>query len=94
MKKYRVEFDKVRHLFKKHLPLNIIKKLQFWAERVEMIGLDETRKISGFHDEPLKGNREGLRSIRLNRAYRALYEMMENDEIVLIDVIEVNKHEY
>ncbi|MBF0362157.1 MAG: type II toxin-antitoxin system mRNA interferase toxin, RelE/StbE family [Oligoflexia bacterium] len=94
MKKYLVEFCKVRHLFKKHLPLNVVKKLQIWAKKVEMIGLEETRKIKGLHDEPLKGDRVGQRSIRLNNAYRAIYEIHEDDTIVIIDVVEVNKHEY
>lgn len=94
MKKYRVELGKVRHLFKRHLPLPIVKKLQFWALRIEMIGLLETRKIKGFHDEPLHGDRTGQRSIRLDEAYRAIYEIRDNIDIVIIEVIEVNKHEY
>lgn len=94
MKRYKVELGKVKHLFKRHLPFPVTRKLQFWAERVEMIGLKETRKIKSFHDEPLKGDRLGQRSIRLNNAYRAFYKINEHDEIILIDVVEVNKHEY
>lgn len=94
MKKYKVEFFRVKHLFKKHLPIQVVIKLQFWALRVEMIGIEETRKIPSFHDEPLKGDRSGQRSIRLNRSYRAFYEIRENNEIILVDVVEVNKHEY
>ena len=59
-----------------------------------MIGLLETRKISGFHDEPLRGDRFSQRSIRLNRAYRAIYIVDEYEKIVTVKVIEVNKHEY
>jgi proteic killer suppression protein len=51
------------------------------------------RKRPGFHDEPLKGKRQGQRSIRLNKAYRAIYEV-DPQEPHFIEVVEVNKHEY
>ncbi|MGZ3788855.1 MAG: type II toxin-antitoxin system RelE family toxin [Bacteriovorax sp.] len=59
-----------------------------------MIGLLETRKIADFYDEPLKGNRMGQRSIRFNRAYRAIYKADEDQKIVTVTVIEVHKHDY
>lgn len=40
------------------------------------------------------GRRQGQRSVRLNRAYRAIYVEHENGEVELIEVLEVNKHEY
>jgi proteic killer suppression protein len=61
---------------------------------VEESGIHETRKYKGFHDEPLKGNREGQRSVRLNRTYRAIYVEHKSGEVELIEVIEVNKHDY
>ena len=48
----------------------------------------------GFHDEPLKGKRQGQRSVRLNRAYRAIYVERGTGAVELIEVLEVNKHEY
>ncbi|MBF0203847.1 MAG: hypothetical protein HQK67_05920 [Desulfamplus sp.] len=74
------------------LPLHIVRKLQLWAEQVEMLGIREVRKISGYHDEPLQANRIGQRSVRLSKAYRAFYIEHEND--IIVEVIEVNKHEY
>lgn len=56
-------------------------------------GTREARKIKGYHDEPLKGGRKGQRSIRLNKAYRAIY-VEKNGEIDFIEIQEVNKHEY
>lgn len=53
----------------------------------------ETRKIKGYHDEALQGDRWGQRSIRLNRSYRAIYTE-EKGVIHLIIILEVNKHEY
>ncbi len=41
------------------------------------IGLSEVRKVPGYHDEPLKGQRKGQRSIRLSRSYRAIYVIEE-----------------
>ncbi len=57
-----------------------------------MLGIEEIRKISGYHDEPLQADRKGLRSIRLSKSYRAFYIEYQND--IIIEVIEVNKHEY
>lgn len=75
-------------------PDHIQRKFRAWALAVEEDGLYAVRKLPGFHDEPLKGTRRGQRSIRLNRAYRAIYAERKDGEIELVDVIEVNKHEY
>ena len=52
-------------------PVQVQAKFRTWVDTVERVGLEETRKVPGFHDEPLKGKLEGGRSIRLNDAYRA-----------------------
>ncbi len=57
-------------------------------------GLQKIRKIPGFHDEPLKGVRKGQRSIRLNKAYRAIYQLGKSGKIEVVEIIEVNKHDY
>ena len=77
----------------KKVPLYIALKLQVWIDEVGHRGLNKVRKISGYHDEPLKGNREKQRSIRLSKAYRAIY-IEKNSKISFIEIIEVNKHEY
>src|SRR5690349_21615200 len=74
------------------LPLHVLNKLRMWVEAVNHNGISKVRKIPGFHDEPLQGDRKGQRSIRLNKAYRAIY--VEDKDIIKITVIEVNKHEY
>jgi proteic killer suppression protein len=61
---------------------------------LEKYGLLETRKIKGFHDEPLRGDRAGQRSVRLSRAYRAIYVEVDRDKYETIEIIEVNKHDY
>lgn len=50
--------------------------------------------MPGFHDEPLVGPRRGTRSIRLSRAYRAIYRVVREREAELVSVEEVNKHDY
>lgn len=91
---YQVDLSEVEHLFKRALPSKIIVKIRFWVKMVELQGLPQTRKVSGYHDEPLKGNRQGQRSIRLSRAYRLIYIEETGRGIVIVKVIEVNKHEY
>jgi proteic killer suppression protein len=66
-----------------------------WILIVEEIGIESARKRggNGLHDEPLKGELKGLRSIRLNRAWRLYYK--EVDGIPKIISIErIDKHEY
>jgi proteic killer suppression protein len=65
----------------KRIPKHIAEAFYYWVETVKLIGILEVRKF-----------RSGYRSIRLNRAYRAIY--VETKEGLEIQVIEVNKHEY
>lgn len=77
----------------KKVPRVILDKLQSWIEAIELEGLQEVRKLPGFHDEPLKGKRKGQRSIRLNRSYRAIYTI-KSDKVEFVLIEEVNKHDY
>ena len=75
------------------IPLPIKKKLFTWVAAVEERGVTEVRKTPGYHDEPLKGNRRGQRSIRLNKQWRAIYRIIDNKiEFILIE--EVTPHDY
>ena len=76
------------------LPSYIVLKLQAWVESVNHQGLSEIRKIPGFHDEPLRGKRAGQRSIRLSKAYRAIYIIDKDGNTELVEILEVNKHDY
>lgn len=89
----KVVYNKVEKQLKK-LPHFVVFKLLTWAKSVETKGVREIRKIPGYHDEPLKGERFGQRSIRLSKGYRAIYTEMTDGEINLIAIEEVNKHEY
>lgn len=78
----------------KSVPKHVAFKLQTWIDNVKNEGLRKTRKQPGFHDEPLKGKRQGQRSIRLNKSYRAIYEIDISGTIHFIEIVEVNNHEY
>jgi toxin HigB-1 len=52
---------------------HIIAKLTAWINAVGHYGLNQVRKIPGYHGEPLLGERKGQRSIRLSKSYRATY---------------------
>lgn len=76
------------------MPLFIQIKLHAWISDVGHRGLREVRKISGYHDEPLLGKRYGQRSIRLSRAYRAIYTIKIDGTLEFVEISEVNKHDY
>lgn len=74
------------------LPKHIVKKMIDWVEMVELEGIISVRRVSGFHDEPLKGSRRGQRSVRLSKQWRLIY--LENKGNLEIIVIEVTPHKY
>jgi proteic killer suppression protein len=78
----------------KKLPRHILAAYHTWVRTVELDGIRATRLLPGYHDEPLRGDRKGQRSVRLSKAYRVIYEETESGNLVLIGVQEVNKHEY
>jgi proteic killer suppression protein len=75
------------------VPRHVAIKLGTWAADVTARGLEEARKVPGYHDEPLQGRRLGQRSIRLSRAYRAIYTV-HDDEVEFVLIEEVTKHDY
>jgi proteic killer suppression protein len=83
-KKFEKDLDRVQE--------KIRIKVILWIGLVEMLGLREVRKRPGYHDEPLKGKRHGQRSVRMNQAYRLIYN--EQQGAIEILLLEVNKHEY
>ena len=76
------------------IPRQIILKLKLWSTQVESLGIRKVMQIKGYHDEPLKGERKGQRSIRLNKSYRAFYRRLDSGNIEIIEVFDVNKHKY
>ncbi len=76
------------------VPQHVAGKLLEWVLAVEVRGLEEVRKVPGFHDEALAGQRKGQRSIRLSGAYRAIYVIRRAASVEIARVEEVSKHDY
>lgn len=93
MKEYKVDLSLVREKLKR-IPKHISLKLIGWARDIEIYGLKKVRLSKGYHDEPLKGKRKGQRSIRLSKGYRAIYIEKNDDQLVIIETLEVHKHDY
>lgn len=74
------------------VPAYIRSKAMQWVFMVELLGLSSVSQSKGFHDEPLKGKRRGQRSVRLNKSYRIIYKVIDNS--IVIELLEVNKHDY
>lgn len=78
----------------KKAPVQVRRKLALWVQSVETIGLEEVRKVPGYHDEPLQGQRAGQRSIRLSRQWRAIYVVLGAGQLEFVEIQEVNPHVY
>ena len=76
------------------VPAHIATKFEYWCDLIQSVGLREVRKYKGYHDEPLQGDRFGQRSVRLSKAYRAIYKVLDSGNLELLEVLEVNKHDY
>lgn len=88
-----VELTKKAEKDLKKLPSHIVDLFFTWVNYIQEDGLEETRKISAYHDEPLKGKWKGYRSVRMNRAYRVFYTI-EGKVIKFVSVERINKHDY
>ena len=74
------------------LPQVILKKYELWKDLIFRHGPEKLREFPGFHDEKLKGVREGQRSSRLNLQYRVIYVVRHEEVLVL--VLEITPHQY
>ena len=88
-----VDFSTVKKQLKR-TPKEIIKRLQRWSIYVETTGLIETRKIPGFHDEPLTGHWKGCRSVRLGHKWRIIYKYYKGEKVSIVKLRKVTAHEY
>lgn len=91
----KVELTRQAQKDLRKIPDFIADRFYKWVLDITEQGIRNVRKVPGWHDEPLKGDRKGQRSIRLNRSYRAIYkEDKTSGKIELIEVLEINKHKY
>jgi len=90
----RVELSKLARKQFRKTPRHIVENLASWVDDVETQGLEEARKVPGYHDEPLHGERQGQRSIRLSRSYRAIYIVRSEGLVQFVSIEEITKHAY
>lgn len=90
----RVILTKLARKQLRRMPRHIVENLAAWVDDVETRGLEKARKVPGYHDEPLHGERQGQRSVRLSRSYRAIYVVMGQGVPEFVSVEEVSKHAY
>ena len=90
----RVELSNLAQKQLKKTPRHIVENLAAWVDDVETQGLEEARKVPGYHDEPLHGERQGQRSIRLSRSYRAIYVVKGEGVVQFVLIAEITKHAY
>ena len=74
------------------LPVAIVKKYELWKNLVFRHGPEKLAEFPGFHDEKLKGEREGQRSSRLSLKFRVIYQVEREKQTVF--VFAITPHEY
>ena len=74
------------------IPREVVRKYELWKNIVFRHGPEKLREFPGFHDEKLRGNREGQRSSRLNLQYRVIY--LVDRDIVTVYILEITPHKY
>ena len=90
----RVQLSSLARKQLKKTPRHIVENLAAWVDDVETRGLEEARKVPGYHDEPLHGERKGQRSIRLSHSYRAIYVVKSEGVVQFVLIEEITKHAY
>ena len=78
----------------KKVPRHILVLFDLWVEIIETEGFTSMQKIKGYRDHSLKGERKGQRSSSLSRSWRIIYCIDQNTNILTVEVLEVNHHDY
>jgi toxin HigB-1 len=71
------------------VPRAIAVKYNAWRQIASIQGPQGLRSIPGFHDEALQGH-PGIRSSRLNRQYRVIYQLVQT----VFQVMHIDPHTY
>jgi hypothetical protein len=65
------------------------------STRVDVFPVGGYRKIRGYYDHALAGNRAGQRAISLNKQWRAIFTLEKDTaKLVFVAVHEVTPHKY
>ena len=89
-----VRMTKTAHKQFDRLPEHLQHKVLAWITEIAERGLRAVQRSVGLHDEPLKGQRKRERSVRLNRHWRLIYVLRENDIPHIVEIQEFTPHAY
>lgn len=91
---YKVVLSKTARKSLRSIPKYVIKMFDTWVDTIENEGYGLIQATNGYWDHALKGNRKGQRSSSLTRSWRVIYKLEENLSITIIEVLEINNHDY
>ena len=74
------------------MPVDIRDSFDAWRNLVEMSGPGPLKLINGYWDHPLKSDWEGARASSLNKQWRVIYVIEEQEIKVLI--LKITPHDY
>jgi proteic killer suppression protein len=55
--------------------------------------MEQVRKLPGYHDEKLRGELDGMRSVWITKAYGVFYYETADGKVKVAEVTKVSKHE-
>ena len=87
-----LEHRRVDKRLSRSVPVEVLKRYEKWKDIARISGPAGLRKIKGFHDEALSGQWQGHRSSRLGLQWRVIYR--SRNDVLIIEVVEVNPHDY
>lgn len=74
------------------IPVEVLKRYEKWKDIVTISGPEGLRQIKGFHDEALRGEWKEHRSSRLDKQYRVIYKIANQQ--LYVQVINLTAHDY
>jgi proteic killer suppression protein len=88
---YETPLDEIKgkHAFGREIIKQYKKKVQLL---IGLTKIEQLRQFRGLNFEPLKGDRKGECSIRLNDQYRLIFEVKDKQQIEIILINEISKH--
>lgn len=78
----------------RRIPKYIVIQFDLWVEVIETQSFEAMQAIKGYNDHALIGDRKGQRSSYLSRSWRVIYIKKNGLDINIIEVLEINHHDY
>lgn len=78
----------------RRIPKYIVIQFDLWVEVIETQSFEAMQEIKGYNDHALIGDRKGQRSSYLSRSWRVIYTKGSDSNRNIIEVLEINHHDY